>query len=225
MGKDPAFMLYSQDFLVGVSDLTMEERGQYITMLCLQHQKGRLSERTISLSVPNVSEYVLAKFDIDENGNYYNKRLESEIIKRESYAQSRRENGKKKWEKQKQENAYANDNECICKDYANAPKMHSRNINININENINDNDNEIINKVIDYLNNKCKTRYRANTNDVKKHLLARIREGYTYEDAYSMYNETDSLILNNLENKKEAKTFDLESLLSPFLLNHHYDLL
>ena len=30
--------------------------------------------------------------------------------------------------------------------------------------------------------------------------------------------------LNNLENKKEAKTFDLESLLSPFLLNH-YDLL
>ena len=31
--------------------------------------------------------------------------------------------------------------------------------------------------------------------------------------------------LNNLENKKEAKTFDLESLLSPFLLNHHYDLL
>ena len=176
--KDPAILFYTSDFLTGCSDLTMEERGQYITMLCLQHQKGRLSPRTIALSIPNASEYVLAKFDIDEEGNYYNQRLEMEILKRENYAQSRRENGKKKWEKQKQENAYANDSECICKDCADAQKMHTENENKDIDIDIND----LVNRVIEYLNLKCKTRYKANTNDVKKHLIARINEGYTYDD-------------------------------------------
>jgi len=51
MAKDPAFLFYSSDFLSGITDLTMEERGQYITLLCLQHQKGSLSEKTIRLSV------------------------------------------------------------------------------------------------------------------------------------------------------------------------------
>ena len=34
--KAPAFQLYAQDFLTGVMDLTMEERGVYITLLCKQ---------------------------------------------------------------------------------------------------------------------------------------------------------------------------------------------
>jgi uncharacterized protein YdaU (DUF1376 family) len=93
--KDPAFLFYSADFLVGVSDLTMEERGQYITLICLQHQKGRLNDRIIALSIPNVSEYVLAKFDKDENGLYYNKRVEEEIEKRNKYITAQRENGAK----------------------------------------------------------------------------------------------------------------------------------
>lgn len=176
--KDPAILLYTSDFLTGCSDLTMEERGQYITMLCLQHQKGRLSQRTITLSIPNVSEYVLAKFDIDEEGNYYNKRLESEINKREAYAQSRRENIQKRWEKQRQSNTYESESEYICKEREDTHKIHSENVNENKNININD----LVNRVIDYLNTKCKTRYKANTNDVKKHLIARINEGYTYED-------------------------------------------
>ncbi len=93
--KDPAFLFYSADFIVGVSDLTMEERGQYITLLCLQHQKGRLNKRTIDLSIPNVSQYVLDKFDKDENGLYYNKRVEEEIEKRNKYITAQRENGAK----------------------------------------------------------------------------------------------------------------------------------
>lgn len=93
--KDPAFLFYSSDFLVGVSDLTMEERGQYITLIALQHQKGHLSKRNIDLSVPNVSEFVLAKFQIDENGCYYNERTEEEIKKREKYITAQRTNGAK----------------------------------------------------------------------------------------------------------------------------------
>jgi len=80
--KDPAFLFYSSDFLTGVADLTMEERGQYITLLCLQHQKGAISERILKISVPNCSAFVLSKFKKDSDGNYFNPRLGIESDKR-----------------------------------------------------------------------------------------------------------------------------------------------
>ena len=36
MSKAPAFQFYAQDFLSGVMDLTMDERGLYITLLARQ---------------------------------------------------------------------------------------------------------------------------------------------------------------------------------------------
>jgi len=93
--KDPAFLFYSSDFLSGISDLTMEERGQYITMLCLQHQKGNLSEKTIRLNVGSVSVDVIAKFKKDSEGNFFNERLVLEIEKRNLFTESRRNNGLK----------------------------------------------------------------------------------------------------------------------------------
>ena len=95
MAKDPAFLFYSSDFLNGVSDLTMEERGQYITLLCLQHQKGELSEKTIRLCLGSVSVDVLSKFKKNEAGNFFNERLVLEIEKRKSFTESRRNNGTK----------------------------------------------------------------------------------------------------------------------------------
>jgi len=95
MSKDPAFLFYSSDFLNGVSDLTMEERGQYITLLCLQHQKDELTEKTIRLCVGSVSVDVLSKFSKNENGNFFNKRLSEEIEKRRLFTESRRNNGLK----------------------------------------------------------------------------------------------------------------------------------
>ena len=93
--KDPAYLFYSSDFLTGCASLTMEERGQYITLLCLEHQLGRLSEKTIRLSVGSVSVDVLAKFKQDENGLLYNERLEIEIEKRSNFVDTRRNNGLK----------------------------------------------------------------------------------------------------------------------------------
>lgn len=93
--KDPAYLFYSSDFLTGCASLTMEERGQYITLLCLEHQLGRLSEKTIRLSVGSVSVDVLAKFKQDENGLMYNERLEIEIEKRSNFVDTRRNNGLK----------------------------------------------------------------------------------------------------------------------------------
>lgn len=112
MAKDPAFLFYSSDFLNGVADLTMEERGQYITLLCLQHQKGVLSEKTIRLSLGSVSADVLSKFTKDENGCYYQERLKIEIEKRANFTESRRKNGENggrpKKETYKKPNGYPN---------------------------------------------------------------------------------------------------------------------
>lgn len=92
MAKDPAFLFYSTDFLMGVSDLTMEERGKYITLLCLQHQKGPLSEKAIGLAVGSISADLRKKFDVDGDGNLFNQRLLDEATKRKNYADSRRKN-------------------------------------------------------------------------------------------------------------------------------------
>lgn len=99
--RDPAFLFFSSDFLTGVADLTFEERGQYITLLCLHHQKGRLSKKIIDMNCPNVSKDVLSKFCIDENGLYYNKRLEFESNKRKEHAEKQRDRATKGWEKRK----------------------------------------------------------------------------------------------------------------------------
>jgi len=95
MAKDPAILFYTGDFLNGCIDLTLEERGQYITLLCLQHQKGHLSEKTIRLSVGSVSADVLKKFIQDNEGNFFNKRMEEEIEKRLQFIQTRIDNGLK----------------------------------------------------------------------------------------------------------------------------------
>jgi hypothetical protein len=95
MAKDPAILFYTGDFLNGCSCLTMEERGQYITILCLQHQLGHLSEKTIRLSLGSVSVDVLSKLSKDSEGNFYNERMEQEIKKRQHFIDTRFFNGVK----------------------------------------------------------------------------------------------------------------------------------
>jgi len=73
--RDPAFLLYSSDFLTGCSFLNFEERGKYITILCQMHQHGRLTEESIRFLVGSVSVSLMAKFSVDETGKMYNKRM------------------------------------------------------------------------------------------------------------------------------------------------------
>ena len=95
--KTPAVLLYYEDFLAGTSDMTNEEVGQYIRMLCYQNAKGHLSMDFIKrIFRPDpVNEYVLEKFVQDEAGNYYNTRMESEIERRVKYSESRKQNALK----------------------------------------------------------------------------------------------------------------------------------
>jgi uncharacterized protein YdaU (DUF1376 family) len=96
--KDPAFLFYPADFLVGCSDLTMLERGQYITLLCLQHQKGHLSKKTVGLCLGfdwvSLSDELRGKFREDEDGHIYNRRLDREMTERKQFVDKQRNNGK-----------------------------------------------------------------------------------------------------------------------------------
>ena len=91
--KDPAFLFYTQDFITGTLAMPFEEKGKYITLLCYEHQTGRMSEETIRLLVGSVSDMLKSKFEIDENGLWFNKRLEIESEKRKKFNESRKNNG------------------------------------------------------------------------------------------------------------------------------------
>lgn len=96
MAKDPAFLFYSNDFLTGTMTLTFEDRGKYITLLCLMHQQGRLNEESVKFIVGDISNNLMSKFSRDVDGNWFNKRLEEETDRRNKFTESRRNNAKKK---------------------------------------------------------------------------------------------------------------------------------
>lgn len=96
MAKDPAFLFYYQDFLVGTEFMTIEETGIYIKMLCHLADKGRLSKQHMQsiCKAYEFTELLQSKFKIDEEGYFYNERLREEVEKRRKYAESRRNNAK-----------------------------------------------------------------------------------------------------------------------------------
>lgn len=98
MGKDPAVLFYTSDFLTGTILMSMEERGQYITLLCMQHQAGHLSMQEIE-SV-TLSDRVKSKFTLCHDGKYHNQRMHEEKEKRNAFCESRRKSIKKRYDKQ-----------------------------------------------------------------------------------------------------------------------------
>ena len=42
MSKDPAFLMYSKDWIEGTAEYMPDEKGVYIDLLCYQHQRGGL---------------------------------------------------------------------------------------------------------------------------------------------------------------------------------------
>lgn len=95
--KDPAFLFYSADFQIGTEDMTDEQVGKYIRLMCRQHLKGHISREHMTKICKTYDKEIYEKFEIDEDGLYYNPRLETEIEKRKRYSESRAKNrqGKK----------------------------------------------------------------------------------------------------------------------------------
>ena len=128
MGKDPAVLFYTADFLAGTMFMRNEQVGKYIKLLCMQHQQGHLKEEDMLEMCGSYDERIFSKFSKDENGCYYNERMEIEAEKRKRYSESRSNNRKKKKSEDMSDDEF---------DTSKSYVPHMENENENINENIN----------------------------------------------------------------------------------------
>ena len=93
MSKDPAVLFYTSDFLSGTFTMTNEQVGKYIRLLCLQHQKGKLTEKDMLSICTAYDVDIWDKFKI-EDGVFINERMYNEAIRRQKFSESRRNNAK-----------------------------------------------------------------------------------------------------------------------------------
>ena len=124
--KDPAFLFYSDNFLSGTMFFNDEQTGKYIRLLCAQHQTGHLEEKHMIFICKGYDEDIFKKFTKDEDGKYFNERLETEIVKRRNYSESRSNNKKGKVKS-------INKSKIISKSYDNHMGNGNGNINIDFN--------------------------------------------------------------------------------------------
>lgn len=95
--KSPAINFYTSDFMTGTIFMSNEEVGAYIRLLCMQHQKGHLNEKEmlqICLS-QEILDSVMTHFKKDEDGLFYNERMDFEKERRNNYVKSRSNNRNK----------------------------------------------------------------------------------------------------------------------------------
>ena len=104
MAKDPAVLFYTSDFLTGCALMSMAQRGKYITLLCLQHQQGHLSEEDMLDVCGAHDAKIWKKFKQDEDGLFYNERMDEEAEKRRNFIDKQTENGRKGGRPKKAEN-------------------------------------------------------------------------------------------------------------------------
>ena len=93
MSKDPAVLFYTSDFLSGTFTMTNEQVGKYIRLLCLQHQKGKLTEKDMLSICQAYDSDIWEKFE-QLDGFFINNRMYDEAIRRSKFTESRRNNAK-----------------------------------------------------------------------------------------------------------------------------------
>ena len=148
MAKDPAVLFYTSDFLSGTFTMTLEEKGAYITLLCIQHQKGKLTDRDLHM-YKDMTE-VMSKFVQMEDGFYYNLKMKECAEKRKAYSESRRNNRlKKNTSKHNISKTYDKDMKNISNTYV--KHMENENENVNINETVTESEVAILSKLEDKL--------------------------------------------------------------------------
>lgn len=161
----PAVLFYSQDFLAGVAEMTNEERGAYITLLAYQNIHGHMSAEYIKRVCPDCPPYVLEKFSTDEDGCYFNERMEQEIEKRNNYSKSRGKNRKG-----------THDNHM--KNISTSYELHM--------ETETEKEIETVNKdilaVVSYLNERTGKNFRASSRATREKIRARLNEGFSVDD-------------------------------------------
>ncbi len=170
--KDPAFLFYPADFLVGTMQMTYDQIGKYIKILCLMHSRGGyLKDKDIKkiLDFENEDDIdVLDKFKLSEQG-YFNNRLLQEIDKRIAFRDKQSLNAKEGWKKRKKGSMPNHKS-------GKAKPMPLENEDINTN----------INEIIEYWNNNSNLSKVIKLTDMrKKHIKARI-DDFDVDTIYKM---------------------------------------
>ena len=127
MAKDPAVLFYTSDFLSGTFTMTDEQVGKYIRLLCLQHQKGLLTEKDMVSICKEYDSDVYSKF-VKEGETYYNQRMKDEADRRKRFSDSRANNRKKKTSEKDMNN--------ICNSYEKHMETENETVTINVNNTV-----------------------------------------------------------------------------------------
>jgi uncharacterized protein YdaU (DUF1376 family) len=108
MAKDPAFLFYPGDWLGGTIGMTLEEKGAYMELLVMQFHRGHMTSDMIGQLVGHLWDKLKVKFTQDEQGLWYNRRLDEEKTKRKAFVDSRINNkaGKNQYSKTKNSNGH-----------------------------------------------------------------------------------------------------------------------
>lgn len=100
MGKDPAFLFYPGDWLGGTLGMTLEEKGAYLELLVMQWNCHRIAEADATRVVGEKNwNRLIHKFTRDENGLFFNERLDLEKMKRNEHSAKQKQNALKRWHK------------------------------------------------------------------------------------------------------------------------------
>lgn len=143
--KKRAFTFFPVNWLSGTILLSHAEKGAYIDLLCIQHQQGHLSEDQIERAAGDLWPAIKDKFTQDENGLWYNKKLDEVVEDMEKYSDKMRENARKRWNKHDAKDN-AKDMQSVSNPHAERHgKSNLNNINRNLNLNSNSNSNSNLN--------------------------------------------------------------------------------
>jgi uncharacterized protein YdaU (DUF1376 family) len=109
MGKQPYFKFYPDDYIGGTMGFSPEQHGVYLLCLIFQHKNGHFSNEQADSITGNKFSIIKTKFSVDENGLFFNDRMEIETNRQNEYSQSRSKNRKNK--------TYDNHMNNICQTY------------------------------------------------------------------------------------------------------------
>ncbi len=112
MAKDPAFLFFPGDWLGGTMTMTYEEKGIYISLLMLQFNNGHMTLHMMAHYIGHMFnqfwDKYSCKFITDEQGLYFNVKLDEEKKRRKAYTDSRSKNkeGKNQFTKNKKKSGH-----------------------------------------------------------------------------------------------------------------------
>lgn len=99
MGKDPAFLFYVSDWLAGTLTFSRAQKGAYLDLLTAQFNApaGRLSmddiEQILGSDLGYWNSKLKFKFEVDDEGLFFNRKLNDVVSQRKLFSQKQRVNG------------------------------------------------------------------------------------------------------------------------------------